>query len=229
MTTEPAAQAAAKPSASVPAPSSPRLMSLDALRGFDMFLIIGAGGIVTRLNGMVNPADHVRAPWLQVVAQQLKHKEWDGFAFLDLIFPLFVFMVGVSIVYSLSKQLKEHGTGGAYWRIIRRFVLLFVMGVISAHGIEKRWPDVQLCGVLHRIAWCYLFGSLIFCYLRPRAIAGLTAALLVGYWALMTFVPFPNVPLLESKTHPPAPTRNSPTFRPSSTGRRRPAASMKSS
>jgi predicted acyltransferase len=79
------------------------------------------------------------------------------------------------------------------------------MGVIAAHGIEKRWPDVQLCGVLHRIAWCYLFGSLIFCHLRVRAIGVLAVALLVGYWGLMTFVPFPNVPLQESKSHPPGP------------------------
>lgn len=193
-----------------PPPSRPRLMSLDALRGFDMFLIIGGGGIVGRLNQMVNPTDHVRAPWLQVVDQQLHHKDWAGFAFLDLIFPLFVFMVGVSIVYSLSKQLSEHGRGGAYGRIVRRFLLLFAMGVIAAGGIANRWPNVQLCGVLHRIAWCYLFGSLIFCHLRPRAIAGLTAGLLVGYWALLTFVPFPNVQLPDSISHPPGPNEKFP-------------------
>jgi len=201
--TTPTTPAAPAPGGTPAPAASPRLMSLDALRGFDMFWILGAGTIFVRINELVNMGDEPRFGWLSALAGQLKHKEWEGFAFEDLIFPLFVFMVGVSIVYSLSKHLQQ-GKGPTYVRIVRRFLLLFALGVFAAGGLRHRWPDVQLCGVLHRLAWAYLFGALIFLHLRPKAIVGLVVAILVGYWALMTYVPFPNVPLPESRKHPPA-------------------------
>jgi len=82
-------------------------MSVDALRGFDMFWIIGAGSLVAALNKMsqIGP--------IKFLADQLEHVAWEGFHFYDLIFPLFVFLVGISIVFSLSKTIDQAGRADA--------------------------------------------------------------------------------------------------------------------
>jgi predicted acyltransferase len=109
---------AAAPTAT-PSPASTRLMSLDALRGFDMFWIIGADGLVRGLRAM-------NENWFTTgLATQLEHVEWEGFRFYDLIFPLFVFMVGVSLVFSLTRTIAEHGRSEALKRVFRRGLLLF--------------------------------------------------------------------------------------------------------
>ena len=82
-------------------PASQRLMSVDALRGFDMFWIIGADSLVYALSKMT------RSGPTSFLADQLEHAEWEGFRFYDLIFPLFVFIVGVSIVFSLTGLLRK--------------------------------------------------------------------------------------------------------------------------
>jgi predicted acyltransferase len=165
-------------------------MSVDALRGFDMLWIIGAGGIVAALEKMsANPVT-------TLLATQLKHVEWEGFRFYDLIFPLFLFIVGVSLVFSLDKALAAGGRRQALARVFRRGALLFALGVFYYGGVAKPWPDVSLGGVLHRIAACYFFGALIYTYVRgARGLLAVSAALLVGYWALVTFVPFPDLKL----------------------------------
>src|ERR1035437_5343416 len=83
------------------APASHVLMSVDALRGFDMFWIIGADSLVYALNRMT------RSRPTSFLADQLDHAEWEGFHFYDMIFPLFVFIVGVSLVFSLTRS-EEH-------------------------------------------------------------------------------------------------------------------------
>src|SRR5437773_11814770 len=92
------------------AKTTQRLMSVDALRGFDMFWIIGAGSLVTALNRMSQTGP------TQFLANQLEHVPWEGFHFYDLIFPLFVFIVGVSLVFSLTKTLEQAGRGEALKR-----------------------------------------------------------------------------------------------------------------
>jgi predicted acyltransferase len=116
----------------VKAPASTRLMSLDALRGFDMFWIIGADSLVYALNRMTqNPAT-------KFLAEQLDHAEWAGFRFYDLIFPLFIFMVGASIVFSLTKIINESGRVGAIHRVLKRGLLLFIIGLIYSGGFTIR-------------------------------------------------------------------------------------------
>src|SRR3982750_3677649 len=95
-----------------------RLTSVDALRGFDMFWIIGADSLVTALNRM-SPS-----PPTTFLAAQLEHAPWEGFKFYDLIFPLFVFLVGVSLVFSLTKNIEQAGRAQALKRVLRRSVLL---------------------------------------------------------------------------------------------------------
>jgi predicted acyltransferase len=177
---------------SSPASTGGRLMSLDALRGFDMFWILG-GDAIMRALATVLPV----AP-IKTVAEQFEHKDWAGFAFYDLIFPLFVFMSGVSIVYSLTRLQQQEGRGAAMKRVLRRGALLFLLGIFYSGGVSTLWPDIRLLGVLQRIALAYLGAGLLFCLFKPRALAGITAALLIGYWALLTFVPIRDVQLERS-------------------------------
>ena len=184
---QPAAQKMASPS-----PASERLMSVDALRGFDMFWIIGANGIVYALNRMSQTAP------VKFLGEQLEHADWEGFRFYDLIFPLFIFLVGVSLVFSLTKTIARAGRAEALKRVFRRGLLLYVIGVFYSGGFTNPWPDIRLMGVLNRIALAYFFAGLLFCFFKPRALAAICAGLLAGYWALMTFAPIRDIQLTKA-------------------------------
>jgi predicted acyltransferase len=170
----------------VTAPSAPaptRLVSLDALRGFDMIWIVGAdalGNALSKLDG---------GPVVALAAEQLEHAKWAGFHFYDLIFPLFVFMIGVALTFSLGRIVANEGRAGAMKRVLRRTLLLYALGLFYYGGFALQF---RLLGVLQRLALCYFFASLLFIYLRPRALVAACVALLAGYWALMTFVPVPG-------------------------------------
>ena len=166
---------------------SERLMSLDALRGFDMLWIIGASVAAEELSKVV------QTPLMRSVGTQFQHVRWEGFRFEDLVFPMFVFIVGVSLVFSLGKQLRTRGHGGAVKRILLRSLILYVLGIIYSGGLSHGLDSVRLFGVLQRIALCYLFTGLMFCFFRVRGLVAATVLLLVGYWALMTFVPVPGI------------------------------------
>lgn len=176
-------------------PLSQRLASLDALRGFDMMFIMGGDSIGHALQ-------HLKAAEsgpLHALATQLNHVAWEGFRFYDLIFPLFVFIAGISLVYSLSKALEQGGRAAAAKRVIIRGLVLYVIGVLyyggwgndmdGRQGIE----GIRLVGVLQRIALCYLAAGLLFLYLKPRGLLLSLIGLLGGYWALMSFVPMPGM------------------------------------
>ena len=175
--------------ASTTSTPSQRLMSLDALRGFDMFWIIGADGLVRGLRSMSD------TPFTGKLATQLEHVDWQGFRFEDLIFPLFVFMVGVALVYSLTRTIAEEGRGAALKRVFRRGVLLFVLGIFYSGGVSSAWPDIRLMGVLQRLALTYFFAGLLFCFFKPRALAAIAVGLLLGYWALLACVPIRDIQL----------------------------------
>ena len=176
------------PVARAPLPAaSNRLVSLDVLRGFDMFWILGADALCYALARMW------KVPPFTWAAEQLDHVDWAGFHFYDLIFPLFVFIVGVSVVYSLTRLVEREGRAAAVKRVLRRGALLLVLGVFYNGGITNPWPDIRLLGVLPRLALVYTFTGLLFCFLKPRALAATAVALLVGYWALMAFVPIRDV------------------------------------
>jgi len=168
---------------------SQRLMSVDALRGFDMFWIIGADALVYALNQMSQTRP------TQFLAYQLDHAEWEGFHFYDLIFPLFVFIVGVSLVFSLGKTIEQAGRAGAMKRLVRRSLLLYVVGILFYGGFSNAWPGMRMTGVLNRIAVAYFFAGLAFCFFKPRALVAACVALLAGYWAAMTFIPIRDIQL----------------------------------
>lgn len=155
-----------------------------------MLWIVGAGGLVHALDRL---AGEGQSGLLHFLSSQLSHKEWEGFAFYDLIFPMFVFLVGVSIVFSLSRAATEGGRGAAFRRILRRFAVLYLVALVYSGGFSKLWPDIRLLGVLNRIALCYLFASISFLLLPTRGLVALLASVLLGYWAMMALVPFPDL------------------------------------
>lgn len=176
----------AAPAKSSSGAESRRLMSVDALRGFDMFWIVGAAAVARALDGMGDTAI------LNELAAQLRHPPWQGFTFFDLIFPLFIFIVGVSLIFSLSRTIDNEGREAAFRRILRRSILLFAIGVFYGGGFSRPIEEIRWMGVLQRIALCYFFAGTLFCYCKPKALAGICVSLIVGYWALLTFVPVPG-------------------------------------
>ncbi|MCP5520020.1 MAG: DUF1624 domain-containing protein [Verrucomicrobiales bacterium] len=175
------------PSVEPAAKSGLRLMSLDALRGFDMLWIMGGDSIGHALSQM-EPKGVVG-----VLGTQLNHVDWQGFRFYDLIFPMFVFIVGVSLVFSLTKLQEREGRTAAVGRVIRRTVILYLLGIFYYHGWENGWESIRLLGVLQRIALCYGAASLLFLFFKPRGLVIWCVGLLLGYWALMALVPVPGV------------------------------------
>ena len=171
---------------SLTATTPERLVSLDALRGFDMFWIIGGEEIVQALKRISDSG------FVRFLVYELTHRRWEGFAFEDLIFPLFVFIVGVSLVFSLSRSVQRDGKVKTCWKILRRAVVLYLIGIVYYGGISQGVDQIRPMGVLQRIAICYLAAGLLFLAFRPRGLVVVCILLLVGYWALMTFVPVPG-------------------------------------
>jgi predicted acyltransferase len=113
----------------------------------------------------------------------LDHAEWHGWTPTDLIFPFFLFLVGVSLPFSTRGSVRE---------AVIRAAKIFALGFLLAFYPRFDLAAVRIPGVLARIALCYLAAFLARKYLRPAGIAALAAALLAGYWALLTFVPVPD-------------------------------------
>ena len=169
-----------------PAPPQ-RLVSVDALRGFDMFWIVGGAEVVQAL---ARWAGWRYAPQLD---EQLEHVPWEGFHFEDLIFPLFLFLVGVAIPLSLGKLTGPDGSrAAAHRRILRRTVLLFVLGLVYYNFLRFDFANQRYVGVLQRIALCYGAAALIALHTGVRTQVLLFAGILAGYWALLTYVPAPG-------------------------------------
>ncbi|HLN32314.1 MAG TPA: DUF5009 domain-containing protein [Gemmataceae bacterium] len=167
--------------------ASGRLVSIDALRGFDMFWIMGAEDIFKAWAAWSN------WPVRKQIEEQLEHVEWEGFRFYDLIFPLFLFLVGAVLPFSLGKL---QGSGrpkmAMYWRILRRTILLFALGLLNNGILELNFPHLRIAGVLQRIAICYGITAILVMHFGVRSRAVILAAILLGYWALLVLVPPPD-------------------------------------
>jgi predicted acyltransferase len=158
-----------------------------------MFWIIGADGAAKALAEMLSGKGTIPSTAGNVIAGQFEHAEWEGLRFYDLIFPLFIFVTGVAIVFSLTRLVEQESKSTAHWRVLRRSLLLFALGLVYYGVVSESWPDIRLVGVLNRIALCYLFTSLLFLNLRLPGLIVAFVAILAGYWALMTFVPVPGI------------------------------------
>ncbi|MFC4210225.1 acyltransferase family protein [Pedobacter lithocola] len=198
-----------------PATKSKRLISLDALRGFDMFWIVSGEGIFHGLaNGIKDENELVRNPTNWVIAtndnlsvfekflvglsNQLHHSPWNGFTFYDLIFPLFIFISGISMPFSYQqyfedKKVNKDSTKRIYAALIKRTLILLILGIII-NGLFKwnGYENTRFASVLGRIALSTFFAAIIYlnCSLRKQIIWFST--ILIGYYLIMKFIPVPN-------------------------------------
>ena len=159
-----------------------RLSSLDVFRGITIAAMI--------LANMAGVADDVYRP--------LSHSEWHGCTPTDLIFPCFLFIVGVAMTFSLSKYTAENKpTKAVYLRILRRTAILFILGlVLNGFWNQGVWTfdlsSIRLMGVLQRIALTYLFASLIVLKLPRKSQWLVAGGLLIAYWLTMMYIPVPD-------------------------------------
>src|SRR6478735_5282535 len=139
---------------------SERLYSLDALRGFDMFWIMGAEEIFHNLYKATV------SPFWGAISLQLTHPDWNGFHFYDLIFPLFLFLAGVATPYSVGSELeKGKSKNELLWRVIKRGLILVVLGIIANNGLViKPISEIRFGSVLGRIGLAYMFANIIYIY-----------------------------------------------------------------
>ncbi|MGA2796186.1 MAG: DUF5009 domain-containing protein [Thermoguttaceae bacterium] len=173
------------------APPSQRLLSLDALRGFTMFWLIGGRELA------IAAAACVSVSLGDAVETQLTHPRWQGFVAWDTIMPMFLFLVGASMPFALGKRLQQgESTSSIYWRIARRVILLWILGMIAQKSLIK----YQISGLelysnaLQAIAVGYLVTSIALLHLPLAGQIGLFAGLTLVYWALLAFVPFAGHP-----------------------------------
>ena len=171
------------------APARTRLLSLDALRGFDMFWIIGGDALFRSLAEVTNWG------WARGWAVQLDHAEWAGFHFYDLIFPLFMFISGVAIPFSLlAKAETAVDKRPIYLKLVKRALLLVFLGFVYNHLTDLQFATQRYASVLGQIGLAYLFAALIM--LKVRSLKGRLAVLsgiLLGYAAVQIFVPVPGI------------------------------------
>ena len=147
---------------------SQRIMSIDALRGMDMFFIVGMEEVFEALSEMF--------PMSPSLNDRLQHAPWAGFHFYDLIFPLFAFIIGVSLVFSLSKSVATEGKAEASLKILKRSLILFILGILTYGGIEGGIQHVRILGVLQRLALCFCAAGLAFVWMSPRKLVALTVS-----------------------------------------------------
>jgi predicted acyltransferase len=176
----------------------PRLLSLDALRGFDMFWIMSGEGVVHALAKATN------WPVLLWMSGQLHHTAWNGITFYDMIFPLFLFIAGVSMPYSMHNKMIKANVSDAsllpkaekrkiYLSMLRRTVILLFLGLV-VNGLFKwnGYEQTRFASVLGRIGLAWFFGGLIYLNFDLKKQLIWFGALLLGYWAAMMLIPVPG-------------------------------------
>lgn len=168
---------------------SERLRSLDALRGFDMFWIMGAEEVFILLGSLTG------LPALQWWAGQMSHVEWHGFHAYDMIFPLFLFIAGVSFPFSAAKRMQgENGRRTLYRHIFKRGILLVIIGIIYNNGISFNFENMRYASVLGRIGLAWMFAALIFMHTKNwKSRIFWFWGLLFFYWFLFVFFKAPDL------------------------------------
>jgi predicted acyltransferase len=161
-----------------------RLYSLDALRGFDMFWIMGGEGIFAALAALTG------WPVVEWWAGQLEHVPWHGFHFYDMIFPLFLFIAGISFPFSLAKRTASNDSRKSiYIHVISRGLILVLLGIIYNNGIKFDFAHLRYGSVLGRIGLAWMFASLIFMNTKLNFRIVWFCSLLIGYWLLLLLFP----------------------------------------
>lgn len=165
-------------------PKSKRLYSLDALRGFDMFWIMGGEAIFAGLATLTG------WPVLEWWAKQLEHVPWHGFHFYDMIFPLFLFIAGISFPFSMAKRTANNESRKSiYKHVIFRGLILVILGIIYNNGIRFNLGGLRYGSVLGRIGLAWMFAAIIFMNTKLSWRIVWFWALLLGYWLLLLLFP----------------------------------------
>ena len=163
-------------------------MSIDALRGFDMLFIMGFSGLVVAICSLFPEGADC---WL---ARTMSHVKWNGLAHHDTIFPLFLFLAGMSFPFSYAKQVSL-GTPKSkiYLKIIKRAVTLVCLGLVYNSILKFDLEKLRVCSVLGRIGIAWMFAAIFYINFGTKARAAIASAILIGYWLLVRYVPAPDV------------------------------------
>ena len=163
-----------------------RLESLDALRGFDLLCLVAISDLIEEL------AEVIDTPWMASIMECFTHKKWEGFSPWDLVMPLFMFMAGVAIPYSLrlSSQTSPKWKGAVYWRLCRRVLLLWIFGMMVQGNLLALDPNriYLFTNTLQAIAVGYFFSALIYMHTSWKTQIGIAIALLLTFWGAMEFI-----------------------------------------
>lgn len=165
-----------------------RLLSLDTLRGFDMFWIIGGDELIHAL------AKNNPSPFWVSLSAQFEHPNWDGFTAYDLIFPLFIFLAGVSTPFSIGKALAAGKSKQSLLiKIIKRSLILIILGIIYNNKLVLRpISDIRFMSVLGRIGIAYAFANIIYLYAKEKYLIYWFSGLLLFYWLILKFTSAPG-------------------------------------
>lgn len=164
------------PTSSIPTDTN-RLVSLDVFRGITI-----AGMVLVN-----NPGTWEHIYW------PLEHASWHGWTPTDLVFPFFLFIVGVAITLAFGRRVESGGTTrDLYLKVIKRALIIFAIGLFLNAFPYFGLSELRIPGVLQRIAVCYFFASIIFLNTKVRTQVAITIGLLLFYWLLVKFVPAPG-------------------------------------
>ena len=160
--------------------SSSRLLSLDVLRGITIAFMI-------MVNNQVGPG-----AW-----RELQHSYWNGLTATDVVFPTFMFVVGITTVFSMEARLARGAKHSQLaWYTLKRAVVLFVLGIVVNGFPYFQLAHLRIYGVLQRIAICYLVVGLFYLFdRRAWTKVVVLAVVLLGYWVLVRWVPIPGAGL----------------------------------
>lgn len=177
-----------------------RLESLDALRGFDLLCLVAISDLVEEL------AEVIDKPWMSAVMECFTHKTWEGFSPWDLVMPLFMFMAGVAIPYSLETPSNSHEgerlnasprsgmVGSVGLRLFRRVLLLWIFGMMVQGNLLALDPNriYLFTNTLQAIAVGYFFSALLYLHTSWKSQIGIAVALLLTFWGAMEFITIGN-------------------------------------
>ncbi len=169
-----------------------RLFSLDALRGFDMFWIMGAEEIVHALSKATGSS------FFGGFANQLTHPAWNGFHLYDLIFPLFLFIAGVATPYSVGREIELGKTNSQVMlRVAKRAFILVLLGLVVNNGLEIRpIAEIRFGSVLGRIGLAYMFANFIYINTKKQSTQMIWfAGIILSYYLLLKYTAAPGFPL----------------------------------
>ncbi len=164
-----------------------RIVSIDTLRGFTMIFIIGGESFLSSFY-KVWPN-----PFTKTLADTMEHAGWQGFHFLDLIFPLFLFLVGMILPTTFSRHLeKGESLQHIHLHILKRTLVLIFLGLVNYGLLRFNWETMRWSSVLGRIGICYFIASLLVLHSNWKVQSVIVFIILIAYWAAVMFIPVPG-------------------------------------